>query len=431
MRRFILVAVVTAGALAVWAFPAPDVESGAGNELPDPRPLSSRSNVWYCSGSDAETDPVLGAALPTAGRAEFSLPADGEFLDVFEERLTDPGVAEVDVGDGLRFHPGPALIEVSSSPSGAAVVLSGPSQLAGDSCQTAAKEWFLNAGTQGPVETLTLRLFNPLLEPARVSLQLMSEFGFEPLLDDARVLVGPRDWEDFDFGPLLGERDRVAIKVSAVEGVVIPSFSSVGPEGLAVWPGEGLSPHWEFPVAQAEATSGIISLWNPGVVDATASVSIIGTAGVVGNITVTVGAQREERIDLSTVSDAEVGAVVTSDIPLAAAVLVKGPGGRAGSTAAPRPVERWLVPANNLVGGLDYRVIVLNSSGDDVELLSRPIGSETANRVVLPAGTIRRLAIAGKGAELTASGPVTVAWIVVGSSDLGIGLANPVVEVVP
>ena len=431
MRRLILVAVVTAGGLAVWALPAPDVDSGVSNELPDPRPLSSRSNVWYCSGSDAETDPVLGAALPAAGRAEFSLPADGEFLDVFEERLTDPGVAEVDVGDGLRFHPGPALIEVSSSPSGAAVVLIGPTQLAGDSCQTAAKEWFLNAGTQGPVERLTLRLYNPLLEPARVSLQLMSEFGFEPLLDDAQVQVGPRDWEDFDFGPLLGEREKIAIKVNTAEGVVIPSFTSFGPEGLAVWPGEGLSPNWEFPVAQAEATAGILSLWNPDVVDANVTVSVIGTTGVVGSLTITVGAQREERVDLSTVTDAEVGAVVNSDVPLAAAVLATGPGGRAGSVAAPRPVKGWLVPANNLVGGLDYRVIVLNSSGDDVELLSRPIGGETANRVVLPSGTIRRLSIAGRGAELTASGPVTVAWIVAGPSDVGIGLATPIVEVVP
>ena len=431
MRRLVLLATVSVLALGAWALPAPDVEPGASDELPDPRPLATRSNVWYCAGTDSEVDPVLAAALPTAGRVEFSLPVDGEFIDVFEKRLTTPGVAEVDVGDGLRFHPGPALIEVSSSPSAAAIVLSGPTQLAGDACQTAAKEWFLNAGTQGPSERLTLRLYNPLLEPARVSLRLMTEFGFEPLLDDAQVQVGPRDWEDFDFGPLLGERARVAIQVNTAEGVVIPSFTSSGPEGLAVWPGEGLSRTWEFPVAQAEATSGILSLWNPDVTDATATVSVLGTEGVAETVTVTVGAQREERIDLAAISAGEVGAVVSSDLPLAAAVLTAGPGGRAGSVGAPRPLENWLVPSNNLVRDLDYRVVVLNSGADDVELISRSVGNETASQIVVPAGTIRRLSIAGKGAELSASGPVTVAWIVVGASDLGLALATSFVEVVP
>ena len=421
MRRLILLATAAALALGAWALPAPDIAVGAGDELPDPRPLSARSSVWYCAGADAETDPVLGAALPTAGRAVFSLPADGEFIDVFEQRLTAPGVAEIDVGNGLRFHPGPALVEVSSSPSGAAVILTGPTQLAGVSCQIAAKEWFLNGGTQGPSETLTLRLYNPLLEPARVSLQLMSEFGFEPLLNDAQVQVAPRDWEDFNFGPLLGERERIAIKVNTEEGVVIPSFTSTGPEGLAVWPGEGLSPIWEFPVAQADATSGILSLWNSGPIDATATVSVVGTAGVAGTVTVVVGPQREERVDLAAISEGEVGAVVKSDLPLAAAVLTAGPGGRAGSVGAPRTVVRWLVPANNLVRGLDYRVVVLNSSDDEVELTSRSVGNETANRIVILPGTIRRLAISGKGAEITASGPVSVAWVVASETDLGLG----------
>ena len=121
IMRLLLVAVVAALAVGAWALPAPETEEGASDDLPDPRPLSARSNVWYCVGSDSETDPILGAALAAAGRVEFSLPVDGEFIDVFEQRLSDPGVAEMDVGDGLRFHPGPALIEVSSSPSGAAI----------------------------------------------------------------------------------------------------------------------------------------------------------------------------------------------------------------------------------------------------------------------------------------------------------------------
>lgn len=431
MRRLLLAVVVAGVAVIAWTLPTPDVESVSSAELPDPRPLSARSGVWYCGGAEAETDPVLGAALPVAGRAEFSLPVGGDFIDVFEERLTEPGVAEVDVGDGLRFHPGPALVEVSSSPSGAAVLLAGPTQLAGDSCQIAAKEWFLNAGTQGPVETLTLRLYNPLLEPARASLQLMSEFGFEPLLDDAQVQVGPRDWEDFNFGPLLGERERIAIKVNTAEGVVIPSFSSTGQEGLAVWPGEGLSPRWEFPVVQAEGTAAVLSLWNPGVVDATAIVSVHGTAGLIDTLTVVVGAQREERVDVSAISGGDVAARIDSDLPLAAAVLASGPSGRAGAVGAPRTLNQWLVPANNLIEELEYRVVVFNSSGDEVELISRSVGNETANRVMLPPGAIRRQVIVGQGAEISASGPVSVAWIAQSASDLAIGLATPVPELAP
>ncbi len=428
MRRLLLVFVVAAVALVAWSIPEPDVESTGSEELPDPRPLSARSGVWYCGGAEAETDPVLGAALPVAARAEFSLPVEGEFIDAFERRLTSPGVAEVDVGNWLRFHPGPALVEVSSSPSGAAVMLAGPSQLAGDSCQIAAKEWFLAGGTQGPVERLTLRLYNPLLEPARASLQLMSEFGFEPLLDDAQVQVAPRDWEDFDFGPLLGERERIAIKVNTAEGVVIPSFASTGQEGLAVWPGEGLSPAWEFPVVQADGTSATLSLWNPGAVDSNATVSVHGTNGLIDTVTLTVGSQREERVDIAAISAGDVAARIESDLPLAAAVLTSGPSGRAGTVGAPRTLNQWLVPANNLIEDLRYRVVIFNSSADEVEVVSRSVGNETANRVVIPPGVIRRQVIVGKGAEISALGPVSVGWIAEGVSDIAIGLATPVPE---
>jgi hypothetical protein len=404
--------------------PAPETAAGIVDDLPLPS-TDVRSGVWFCPGAAGEVDPILVGGVLETGIVGFSLPAGGEVLDSFESRI-EAGVGVWDVGDGLFFHPGPAIVETSSLPSAAGVLYRGPARVAADGCYVAAKEWFLNGSGIDQSETLTLRLFNPLLEQARVSLEVISEFGFEPLLDMESMTIGPRDWEDVSLTLLLGNREQVAVKVVVAEGVVIPGLHSAGPNGLAVWPGESPSATWEFPVAQVPGTVGTLSVWNPGDEPAIVDVELMDEEGPLGRFNLEVGAGREERFDISGVGAGSVGAVVTSSQAVVAAVRMIGEAGVAGSVGAARPSTRWLVPAHGIASDLGAFLYVLNSGSEAVEVSIAPFGGGDGQVVSLAAHAIARLEVPFRGVEVRASEPVSVAWMVARPGDVGLALGVPV-----
>ncbi|NNL13527.1 MAG: hypothetical protein HKO82_07570 [Acidimicrobiia bacterium] len=429
MRRFAVGLLAALTAVAAWTMPAPETAAGAVDDLPEPV-AENRSQVWFCPGAAGEVNPVLAAQLVSPGIVGFSLPVGGEIIDSFQNRI-EAGVGDWDVGDLLLFHPGPAIVETSRSPSAAAVIYRGPDQLAADGCSTAAKEWYLNGARIGQGDTLTLRLFNPLLEQGRVALEVVSEFGFEPLLDLQNMSIGPRSWEDVSLSLLLGEREQMAVRVSVVEGVVIPSMHRVTENALAAWPGESPSARWEFPLAQVAGTDGTISVWNPGAEPAEVGLELVDRQGPIGRFDLNVAPGREETFNISSVTTREAGLVLTSNVAVVAAVRSDGPAGAAATVGAPRPADRWLVPAHGVVGGLDSFVFVLNSGDEPVEVSAGPAGGEAGAPVDVPPHSIARLDIGGRGADIAASGPVSVAWVVTNEDDTGLGLGVPVAATAP
>ncbi|NNC93802.1 MAG: hypothetical protein HKN80_15065 [Acidimicrobiia bacterium] len=430
MKRLAIALLAGLTAVAAWTMPAPEAVGGLVDELPLPV-TAARAGVWFCPGVDGDVDPIVMAAVPATGLVGFSLPVDGETLDSFQNRVA-AGVGDWDVGDGLFFHPGPVIVETSTSPSAAGVVYRGPEQLAADGCYVAAKEWFLNGASIGPSETLTLRLFNPLLEQGRVSLEVVSEFGFEPLLDFESVSIGPRSWEDVPLNLLLGNREQVSVRVAVTEGVVIPGLHAAGADGLAVWPGESPSPTWEFPLAQVGGTPGTLSIWNPGSEDAEITIELVGRRGPLGLFDLTVRSGREEQFEISGITSLETGAVLRSSEAVVAAVRSGGfAGGAAASVGAPRPVNRWLVPGHAIVPDVNSFLFVLNSADDPVDVTAGPIGGDAGATVTVGGHSIARLNVSGRGADIIASGPISVAWLVAISTDTGLGLGVPIAEPTP
>jgi hypothetical protein len=430
MKRIAIAILAGLTAVAAWTMPAPEEAVGLADELPLPA-TGARSGVWFCPGVDGEVDPILMAAVLSPGLVGFSLPVDGENLDSFQNRIA-AGVGDWDVGDGLFFHPGPAIVETSSSPSAAAVLYRGPQRLAAGGCYVAAKEWFLNGAGIGSSETLTLRLFNPLLEQGRVSLEVISEFGFEPLLDFESVSIGPRAWEDVPLSLLLGDREQVSVRVEVTEGVVIPSLQAAGADGLAVWPGESPSPNWEFPLAQVGGTPGTLSVWNPGSEPADITIELMGRQGPLGLFDLTVGPGREERFDVSAVTTLETAAVVRSSVAVVAAVRSGGTrGGAAAAVGAPRPEERWLVPGHGVVPDVGSFLFVLNSADDPVEVTAGPIGGNAGAPLTVSGHSLARINVSGRGADITASAPISVAWLVASATDTGLALGVPITRPIP
>lgn len=423
MKRALIIGFAALAGLVAWGMSPPEDAVGGSSALPSPEP-TTRSSVWYCLGAQADGDSILAAAVSGPARVEFSLPVDGEFIDTRSERSSAESLVIADVGDGLRFHPGPALVEVSATPSSVSFIVAGPRQLAADNCHTASKEWFLSGGSVGNGEVLTLRLYNPLLEPARAAIELVSEFGFEPLADIASMNIPPRAWEDVPIGAVLGDREEVAVRVVVADGVIIPGFISSTADGLAIWPGQSLSSFWEFPLAQPAGSDAVLTLWNASEAEASVSIDILETAGARPTLEVSVGAARQERIDLTTLTQGEAAVVVRSTVPVAATVRAAGPAGSAATVGAPRRGTRWLVPLNGVGADLTHRVFIANSGSESAEVIVRPLGGDEAMSLVVAPRSLGILAVPGTGAEVTSDQPVTVGWNASGRGDIALSLGT-------
>jgi hypothetical protein len=158
----------------------------------------------------------------------------------------------------------------------------------------------------------------------------------------------------------------------------------------------------------------------------------MGRQGPLGLFDLTLGPGREERFDISTITNLETAAVVRSPVAVVAAVRSGGSGGAAAaSVGAPRPAERWLVPGHAVVSDVGSFLFVLNSADDSVEVTAGPIGGDIGPPLTVAGHSIARLNVSGRGADIVASGPVSVAWLVASTTDAGLGLGVPITEPAP
>ena len=96
---------------------------------------------------------------------------------------------------------------------------------------------------------MTLRLFNPFPELAKVGVSGASESGETGLVDLQNLDVEGRTWQDVSLNALVPLLDDLALTVTSSEGFVIPSLAVGGATDEASWPGTAPATMWEFPIA--------------------------------------------------------------------------------------------------------------------------------------------------------------------------------------
>ena len=121
--------------------------------------------------------------------------------------------------------------------------------LAADACVSQGPDvWYFPGGSTMPGEELTLRVFNPFPETAKVTVGAVSEIGVEALGDFRSWSINARSWRDIPFEQELNSRENLVVSVAVVEGLVVPAMSLRTEADDAWWSGSGLSEVWEFPV---------------------------------------------------------------------------------------------------------------------------------------------------------------------------------------
>lgn len=422
MRR-VAVAVAVAGLVVAAA-----LASDPGVAEPEPfvaPPATAPQSLWSCPGAELNADPAVTAALLTPGRVRFGLPAEGEIGDGREAVLAEAGAERFDVGELALFYPGAVIVEVSGGPAAVFETMAVPGILAGDVCPSLfSQEWHLTGGSTGLRRRLDIRLFNPLLEPARVNVEITTEFGSDPAPDLRALSVPPRDWIDVDLGVVLGGREQISATVVAEGGVVVPSFVMREDAGAAVWSGTGLSPDWEFPLVGVRGERPVLTVRNPQPVETTAIVELISPEGALGEPRrLLVPAEGVASLSFDDVTVRPFGLRLSAEGSVAAAVVSRGPAGLSGTIGAVIGADRWLVPAGRGLGASDVSVWVLNTGAEEATVgASLPSGEVVAGPVTVAAGGLARIQVPPAGAVVVdSSAPVTVSWTITAGGDLAAG----------
>jgi len=448
MKRILAVVLVGAAAYFAFTLGEPPVPAGPDFEGPQEREsvASATASVWYCTwaASGALRDSTVMIAANAPVEANLTLPQQivGEDPDTYSTELDSAGAVAVDVGQIVRRGDTPLFVEFDDGPAAVSVVVESDTLLSGDACVARIpKVWELPGGTTRTGRTLTLRVFNPFPELAKVTVGGSSESGETGLVDLQNFDVEGRTWKDISLGELVPLLDDVALTVTTSEGHVIPSLVVAGQGDEASWPGIAPATTWEFPVATMSAEfAPSLMLSNTGAVSAMAVIDVYTVDGATTDAReVVVDPSIPRRVDLSDLADGALGIRVRSSSPVSAVVLAEegevvteatdeegqaddentAVGDRIGGTiGVTSPASKWLVPGLQAVASGESTLWLLNTGSEAATVILQPLGSddlETTKQSVAP-GTVLGVPLGYDawtgGYFIESSAPISVAWSV-------------------
>lgn len=434
MRRLVLVGLVAAAAVGAAFLPEPP-QPAAPVAPPRPEAATPAAGVWYCPWVQSSFERDGSLALVSVGDVSAALtfpnPEPGGQADSFALDLVGLGATLVRVADVALRGDVPGFVEFSELETAAGVIVESPLTLVAEACiASVPKVWYLVGGSTRQGESLTLRLFNPFPEVAKVSVAAASEFGSEPVTSLDGLSVGPRTWTDVDLAVTLRLRDVLAITITPEEGIVIPAMFAANADDEAMWVGSGVGTRWEFPVVGAGSVAGSIRLYNPSAEAVLVEIDLITAEGpILGAEVVQVGPGEPVIVDLSTAVGGSFGAVVRAETAVAAAVVASGGGGLAATIGASKPVDRWLLPGAG-AGGDGVRSLWITNSGEEAATISlRALGADGAGaveKILVPAGSLRQFIIEPTAGYLAESlTPFVAGWAVQSPEAVAFALGVP------
>jgi hypothetical protein len=435
VRRLLVGLLIGAiGTVAVIISEPPAPPTPLAGRFIEPPGLSSPvdESIWYCpwAQSTGSRDSLLAVASLEAATASLTFPVaiPGEVPDEAVLEVSGPGAAGIQLSSVAQRGDSPSYIEFSAGPAAAAVVVEGDDVLAADACVAEGPDvWHFAGGSTMPGEHLVLRLFNPFLESARVTVTAISEFGVETIGDLRTVTVLPEEWVDIAFEAELPQREELVVSVETEEGTVVPAMAFGSEEDEDWWAGVGESLVWEFPVARSEDLSGEIMVANVGSEEVQFSVDVLTPDGTIfGVLNESLPAQSVMRVEPSVAGYDISGARLEANAPVVAALVSKTEAGVAVMPGVAETDNRWLVPGPRVLGSGGTSLWLLNSSEETISVTVSEITDIglVGEQVVIEAGRPYEIQIESADAVAfvaESSALFSVAWVT--SSDFGISLA--------
>jgi hypothetical protein len=431
-----MLVVVAAAASGAAVLPRP-ADPPPPSVPPPTNTASPVAGVWYCpwveSSFERAGSVAMVASVDLSAVVTFPNPEPGTIADTLAIDLVGPGASLVSVADVALRGDVPGFIEFSDTASAAGVVIESPSTLVADACiGSVPRMWYLVGGSTRQGESLTLRLFNPFPEVAKVSITAASEFGAEPLTSLEAVSVGPRTWIDIDLATTLRLREVLAITITEEEGIVLPAMLAANADDEALWVGSGIGTVWEFPVVGAGSLAGSIAIFNPSPEAAFVEIDLLTAEGaIVGAEAVQVGPGEPVTVDLSSAVGGTFGARVRAETAVAAVAIARGGGGLAATVGAATPAEKWLLPGAGAAGEGVRSLWLTNSSDEPATVSVRALGADGAGAVeklALPPGSLRQFIIEPAAAYVAESlTPFVAGWSVQSAEAAAFSIGVPAI----
>jgi len=423
IRRIIVLAFV-GGLAAVAALaprPAAPPEPLAGIVISKPGLGSpADAGIWYCAWaqSNAARDSLLSIASMEPASASFTFPVAiaGRDPDTATLQTVGPGAAELLLSDVARRGDSPYLVEFNNGPAAASVTVAGE-MLSADSCVAEGPSvWYFAGGSTMPGEEMTLRVFNPFPETAKVTVEGFSEIGVEALGQYRSWSVGPRSWRDIPLHQVLNSRQDLVISVTVNSGLVVPAMALRTGDDDAWWTGSGLSDSWVFPVVGGPGLSGALVVGNPGSSPVTITVDLLTAEGPVPDaVSAEVEGSAPVRIALTGIAGEVYGARITASGPVAASVIASGDAGVAVTSGVSGESRTWLLPGLRSEGFQEGTLWLANTGEDAVVVTVSTLtgGGLVGETVTVDPGAIRRFGPVpegGLGYLVEASFPIVAGW---------------------
>jgi hypothetical protein len=421
MRRALVIVLIGTLAIAASTVPGPDpepVDLGATTTTAGPTVASNFSNCAYAIADDTRETLVNIVTLIDVD-VQLTFPVAGENRETYPESLPGPGASAIPLSNILSLGVSPVVVEFTDAPAAAGVVVRGDGLLAGDLCpSSASKVWVLPGGTTVQDEPLDLQLFNPFPEDALVTVEAISEEGFEPIPEFERVSVPGRSWRNLALGDVLPFRQRLSVTVLTELGRIIPAMVQTSGTDQAIWTDVGRSEIWEFPLVSTGRLQPFLGIANGGPLEVTYTLDVFTADGPQEGVWEgLIAAAGHDRISLAGLADDAFAVRLRADGPVSAVVVGEGDGHAAATTGAPLTARQWMLPGAGADSTARFSLWFLNTGADPItvtyQLLDASGTVGDPGKITVPAGSFRQVGIDEVGVSgviAESTGRFSAAW---------------------
>jgi hypothetical protein len=223
--------------------------------------------------------------------------------------------------------------------------------------------WFVGLGTATGASSITAYLSNTGTMPADTELTIWTDAGPQP---GSNVTVPARQYLSVNLASLVQGSQVMAVQVQTSSGQVGANVWEAGGSGGA-WLPQAAAPATRvvIPGLTAQANSGKLLVAVPGGTDAELKVTAVTAQGAqqpFGAAAQDAPSAAGSAFSLGSLASSASALVLTSNVPITAAVQIPG-SGVGGFTAATAPVSEQGVVAGNPSGGGDAVGLVLSAPG--------------------------------------------------------------------
>ena len=253
--------------------------------------------------------------------------------------------------------------------------------------------WFLGPGQQNGGSRVQLDLMNVDSTAASVDVTVINDGGQAQAGNDNGITVPPHQTVTESLSSVAHGSSVLAIEVHTSIGRVAADVS-VESGGITSWLPGTASPSTQLVipgVPPAGSTAGLF-VADPGISTAKVTVTAITPQGHIrpfGSQSVDLPGQSASYVALSPLGGTTAALQITSNVPVAAAVLVPGSSGPGVLTSATAPISEQAVVAGNTTGGGMAASVILSAPGAaarvrlvEIAPASRGGGTVTASQVV-------------------------------------------------